>query len=66
MTAEVTREVGVRTFEVTLEREGKVTSKWETRAPSLPIAVQQVVEGLTEVMRTEGCDAVRIIPKAWQ
>jgi len=59
-------EEGVRTFEVTLEREGKATSKWETKAPSLPVVVQQVGEGLAEVMRTEGCDAVRIIPKGWQ
>jgi hypothetical protein len=56
----------VRTFEVTFEHEGKVTSKWETKAPSLPSVVQQVGEGLAEVMRSEGCDAVRIIPKAWQ
>jgi len=59
-------EEGVRTFEVTLEREGKPTSKWETKAPSLPVVVQQVGEGLADVMRTEGCDAVRIMPKGWQ
>ena len=59
-------EKGVRTFEVTLAREGKVTSTWEIKAPSLPMAVQQVGEGLAEVMRTEECDAVRIIPKVWR
>ena len=35
-------EEGVITFEVTLERQGKATSKWETKAPSLPVAVQRV------------------------
>jgi hypothetical protein len=55
----------VRTFEVTFEREGKVTSKWEGKAPSLPVVVQRVGERLADVMRTEGCDAVRIIPKGW-
>jgi len=59
-------EEGVRTFEVTLERNGKATSKWETKAPSLPVVVQNVGERLAEVMRTERCDAVRIIPKGWQ
>ena len=59
-------EEGVITFEVTLERQGKATSKWETKAPSLPVAVQRVGEELAEVMRTEGCDAVRIILKGWQ
>lgn len=56
----------VKTFEVTFEREGKATSRWETKAPSLPVVVQRIGEGLAEVMRTEGCDAVRIIPKGWQ
>ena len=51
---------------MTLAREGTVTSKWEFKAPSLPVVVQQVGEGLAEVMRTEGCDAVRIIAKGWQ
>jgi len=56
----------VRTFEVTLEREGKATSKWETKAPSLPVVVRQVGDGLAEVMRTERCDGVRITLKGWQ
>jgi hypothetical protein len=59
-------EEDVRTFEVTLEREGKATSRWETKAPSLTVVVQNVCEELAEVMQTEGCDAVRIIPKGWR